>query len=129
MSRHDAKTVIWALVAGILLGVAITRSVRGVFRHGGLEQRHQRMADRLSRKLDLSAEQRAQLGKVLDAKRQKMHAMHAEFQPRFEEIRASTSVEIRKLLNADQQAKFDRIEAHWKAKLDKRAMKEKDGKK
>lgn len=105
--------VLWALVAGALLGVILARALPGP-RLLSAEKRHHRLTERLSRKLALSAEQKERLKAVLEAKRVKMRALHDEFEPKFEELRESTRLEIRGLLDAEQQAKFDRIEANWR---------------
>lgn len=112
-------SVLWALVAGALLGVILARALPGP-RLLSPEKRHHRMTEKLSRKLGLSAEQKERLKAVLEAKRVKMRALRDEFEPKFEDLRESTRLEIRGLLDAEQQAKFDRIEANWRKRDERR---------
>lgn len=114
----DWKAVLWALVAGILLGVAFTRALSSP-RNFSPERRHGRMAEMMSRKLKLSPEQKVELRRILDAKRQRMHAMRSEVEPKFEELRESTRLEIRAVLTPEQREKLDRLEAKWRKRREK----------
>lgn len=120
----DWKAVLWALVAGILLGVAVTRVVHS--RRGfSPERRHGRMAEMMGRKLKLSPEQKEKLREILKAKREKMRAMRSEMEPKLDELRQSTRLEIRAILTPEQQEKFDRLEEKWRKRQEK--MRERAG--
>ena len=112
------KQMVVAFVLGGCVGFAVARVCPfGRFpHHRGGGHFEQRLLDRFSSKLQLTSEQRTQVATILEAKRQKMDALRAEIKPRFEEIRTSTSGEIRQLLNPDQQQRFDAMEAEWAAK-------------
>ena len=109
------KQLVIALVLGGGVGFAAARICPfGKFPHhrrGG--QFEQRLLDRFSSTLHLAPEQRAHVATILEAKRQKIDALRAEIRPRFEEIRTSTSGEIRQLLSPNQQQRFDVMEAEW----------------
>ncbi|MBI3996967.1 MAG: periplasmic heavy metal sensor [Candidatus Omnitrophica bacterium] len=112
------KQILVAFVLGGCVGVAVTWGCapRMFHRHAGKGQFQQRLLDRFSSKLQLTPEQRTQVAAILDTKRQKMDALRAEIRPRVEELRASTSADIRRLLTPDQQQRFDVMEKEWSAK-------------
>ncbi len=113
------KQIVIAFVLGGCVGFAAAQVCPfGRFHHHrwGGGRFEQQLLDRFSSKLNLTSEQRGQVATILEAKRQKMDALRAEIKPRFEEIRTSTSAEIRQLLTADQQRRFDVMEAEWAAK-------------
>ena len=112
------KQVVIAFMLGGCVGFAVAKSCgpRMFHRHGDGTHFQQRLLDRFSSKLQLTPEQRTQVAAILEAKRQKMDALRAEIKPRFEEIRISTSGEIRQLLNPDQQPRFDAMETEWAAR-------------
>ena len=112
------KQIVIALALGGCVGLAAARVcpfLRSSHHHGG-GKFEQRLLDRFSSKLHLTPEQRTQVAAILEVKRSKMDALRTEIKPRFEEIRTSTSAEIRQLLNPDQQQRFDTMEAEWAAK-------------
>ena len=78
-----------------------------------------RMVEHLSRDLHLTAEQKKQVADIFEAKRPQILALQAEVRPKFEALRDSTQAEIRKLLNPDQQKKFDEINAKMEEKRKK----------
>ena len=104
------------IVAGAVLGGAMARC--HWHRFGREEGQYNRLLERFSSKLDLTAEQKTQVAAILETKRQKIKALRSEIHPKFEEIRYSTNEEIRKLLAPRQQEKFDKLrsewESHWK---------------
>ncbi len=67
------------------------------------------LLERLSRDLDLSADQRAQLDVVLHASRDRVEQFQREVRGRFDDEQRSLHQEIRKILTPDQQARFDRF--------------------
>jgi Spy/CpxP family protein refolding chaperone len=73
-------------------------------------RRFDRMMDRFNERLDLTPEQRDKVGAIFRAKREKIDALRAEVEPRFEEIRRNASQEIRQLLTPEQQARFEKME-------------------
>jgi Spy/CpxP family protein refolding chaperone len=71
---------------------------------------------RFSSQLKLTPEQRTQVAAILEAKRLKIDAFRAEMKPKFEEIRTSTSAEIRQILTPEQQRRFDEMNAEFEAR-------------
>ena len=117
------RVAAFACLASLTLGAgAGWWAGRDLFpRRWSWEQRYQRMWERFSSQLKLTAEQRDQVKVLLEAKRQKMSALRVETRPRYEEIRRSTQAEIRRMLSPEQQKKFDRMEMEWQARRAKRS--------
>ncbi|MBI5201281.1 MAG: hypothetical protein HY925_06820 [Elusimicrobia bacterium] len=108
--RTDPKPLAAVLAVGIVLGAGLMRVVdRRPFGRG-------RMVQHLARRLHLSEGQRKDVEKIVEDKRRKLDALRDELHPRFEDIRESARVEIRKLLDPVQQAEFDRMDAEFKAR-------------
>jgi hypothetical protein len=108
-----------SLLIGFALGIAFghwhaEKSFPG---HWKKEDMKQHMLERFNRDLHLSADQMKQVAVIFDAKHPQMVALHAEIRPKFEALRNETQAEIRKILNPDQQKKFDemniKMEKHW----------------
>lgn len=123
--RLDWRQVTASLLIGLVVGSALGRwthwGCRGRWDEG---KGYGRMVERFSRKLDLSPEQRARLEAILETKRLKMKALRAEVQPRFEEIRASAKDEIRAMLSPEQLPRFEKLEADWSARREKRSRRD-----
>ena len=72
----------------------------------------------LSRKLNLTPEQKSQVVAIIKAKHKKIMALKNEFKPRFKAIRNSTREEIQNLLTPEQKKKFNSMhkekQAHFK---------------
>ena len=77
-------------------------------RRGGPPSRM--LVDRLSRDLDLTADQRTKVEEVLTARRSTMEALQRDVRSRFEAEQRSLRDEIRKVLTPEQQVKFDKNE-------------------
>ncbi|OGW79247.1 MAG: hypothetical protein A3G33_00155 [Omnitrophica bacterium RIFCSPLOWO2_12_FULL_44_17] len=112
--------IIISLLIGIALGMTFGQSHfggrgRGHWKKEGMKQY---MLERFSKELHLSAEQKNQVSAIFEKRHPQMLALQAEMRPKFETLRNATDAEIRALLNADQQKKFDEIhakmEARWK---------------
>lgn len=114
------KQILVAFALGAVVGMVVSRSLsRDFHHHWGDGQFQARMLQRFSAKLKLTPEQRAQVAKIFEEKRQKIEALRAEVRPKFEDIRTATSAEIRRLLSPDQQKQFDAMEAEWNARRQK----------
>lgn len=95
-----------ALVLGGALGGAGARWLaddscdRG--RRGGADA----YIERLEHELDLTPEQRARVGDVLERQRERMAALWREMRPRADEVRTATRREVNALLTPEQQARY-----------------------
>lgn len=116
----------WHLIAiGLLIGFALGTFYgphlcgnRAPWKHSGSMREH--MLKRFSSELHLTPEQKEKVGAIFDAKHPQMLALHAEIKPKFEALRQSTKQEIRAVLNADQQQKFDELNAKMEERWKKR---------
>ena len=115
----DYKRILWSLVVGFLVGAALARWA-GVGRHPSPADRERRMFEHVSAKLELTPGQQHRLQSILEEKRRRIDSLREEFRPRFEGIHQSMRTEIRQMLDAKQQARFDEMEKEWQAKRMKR---------
>ena len=112
--------IVISLLVGFAIGTAFGQwhAKEHFHEHWKKGSMRQHMLERFNRKLHLTEDQKQQVSKIFDAKHPQMVALQAEMKPKFEALRNSTQVEIRKVLNPDQQAKFDEMnsekEKHWK---------------
>jgi Spy/CpxP family protein refolding chaperone len=67
-----------------------------------------RLLDRLERDLDLTAEQKATLEPILNARRKRLEDVHESVVARAEQEQRELQAEIRKVLTPEQQKRFDR---------------------
>ncbi len=112
--------VVIALLIGVIVGMGVNRFEAQEFyprtKHSG--KMKERMIERLSSKLDLSAEQKTKVMAIFEAQKPKMMALEKEMHPKFEALRTETDQEIKKVLTPEQQKKFDQVkakmEARWK---------------
>ncbi len=111
--------LLMAFFLGAVVGVVGARwsAWHGPHRHWEGKQAQSRMLKQFSSKLHLTSDQRTQVAAILEAKHQKIEALRTEIRPRFEEIRASTSAEIRQRLTPEQQQRFDVMETAWRQKM------------
>lgn len=115
--KLEWKQILIAAFAGWVIGAAVGWSAfqyqyRDLLRDG---DRYSQMLERFSAKLGLSPEQKTKIQELLESKRQKIKVLRAEVHPKFEEIRNATREEIRQLLTAEQQEKFDAMQSDWES--------------
>jgi len=107
-NRKAALLVAVVFLLGIVLGGLVThlwgeRMVRQY------NERHHReeVVRRLTRTLDLSAEQQKQLGAILDDTSGKYHALYEKHRPEYEEVRHEARAHIRAILTPEQFPRFE----------------------
>lgn len=115
--RTPWKEVVIALLVGLTVGwFAAAR-----FAHESRPSwKHEKLIDKFSRELELDADQKAKIEKILELKREQFTALRNEVKPRFEQIRNASKTEIQKLLTPLQQQKFGALEARWEERREKR---------
>jgi len=101
--------VVVAFIAGILAGVAgdhlyLIKSGRLFPRHGRFAT--DRMTERLTKELDLSAQQKTQVQQIIERHRAKIDATMASVRPQVRQELDATNAEIEKVLTAEQKTKF-----------------------
>ncbi len=121
LRKANGNQIVICLLIGFAVGVLYGQwHAREHFhehwkKEGGMRQH---MLERFNKELHLTEDQKKQVAEIFDAKHPKMLALQTEMKPRFEALRNETQVEIRKILNPDQQKKFDemnaKMEERWK---------------
>jgi Spy/CpxP family protein refolding chaperone len=114
--------VLSAFLIGCLLGTLFgIRHEKKVFHqfwdHG---PNTQKVLSKLSKKLDLSAQQEDQVHALLEEKRQKLMSLHQEMTAQFDAIRLSMRSDMMKILSPDQQKKFIEMTQRWDERRKKR---------
>jgi len=119
----------WKAIAGVclifILGGAAGSLGTAIIIHkriqhylqGGPQAMNELIAKRLTRRLDLNADQQAKLKSLLDESRDKIKDARREIQPQVVQIISEYKGKIRDILTPDQQKKFDDIVAANKGRL------------
>ncbi len=115
--------VVISLLIGFTLGMTFGQwhaheSFRSHWKHGSMRQH---MLEKFSKELHLTADQKTKVAAIFEAKHPEMAALQEEMRPKFEALRQSTQAEVRKVLNPDQQKKFDEMNAERKERWKERA--------
>jgi len=100
-------------ILGSFTGGAITGAVAGFYRgmsHADRNAPRDKM-EKLRRDLSLTDDQVKSVGAILDETKNEYKALRTELKPRFEEPRQKARAQIRALLSAEQQQKFDAMVA------------------
>jgi hypothetical protein len=105
-----------AFIAGGALGFSADRAMRG--RHGHEMRGPRAYRQRLAEELSLTAQQRTSVDSLLEQKHRQIVALYKPVKPQLDSIATlarvvgdSTHAQIKRLLNADQQAKLDKMRA------------------
>lgn len=102
--------VVVAFIAGILVGVAGDHLY--LIKSGRLSPRHtsrfasDRMAERLTKELDLSPQQKTQVQQIIERHRAKIDATMASVRPQVRQELDATNAEIETVLTPEQKTKF-----------------------
>ncbi len=120
-------TVAGALALGSLTAHAEDEGKRwhggGGGGHGGMHQGM--MLEHLTKTLDLTPQQQAQIAPIVEQARPQMKAIHEEAMQKAHAVIENTANQIRPLLTPQQQSKFDALKkAHEDMKTARRAMHE-----
>jgi Spy/CpxP family protein refolding chaperone len=78
------------------------------------------LLERLTRELDLTADQQTRIEAALTASRARLDTLQRDVHDRFETEQRSLRDEIRKILSPQQQDKFDRMEKEGRGRFGKR---------
>jgi Spy/CpxP family protein refolding chaperone len=117
--RLQWRQILISALVGFALGAVSVAWYLEYRDTGGGEDHYSRMQERFSSRLDLTPEQKQQIGAILEDMRQKVSALRTEIRPRFEEIRRAVREEIRSLLTPEQQKKFDAMQSEWESRRKK----------
>lgn len=113
-----------AFITGGALGFTADRVLSG---ERGRERAPGSYSQRLARELDLNAQQQASIDSLMEQKRNQIVALYRPVRPQLDSLAVaarvisdSTHAQIKRLLDAGQQEKIDRIRAANKRDLDRR---------
>lgn len=125
---NDKGKIVRSFILGFVLGGALVYTGIHFYRHYCKGQilwgRHHRfdskkMLEKLSKELDLNANQRAQVEKILESNLPKFKELKESVRPKFDAIRESIQKEIRALLNPEQQIKFNKLVEDFEKRREK----------
>jgi Spy/CpxP family protein refolding chaperone len=122
------KTPFREIIVALLIGAAVGwfAAVRFAPERPHPRMQKGQMLERFSRDLNLTPDQKTQIGRIFEARQAQFAALKSEMRPKSEEIRSASRAEIKKILTAEQQEAFDRLEAKSDAlRKEKRARWEK----
>ena len=107
------------LIMGWFLGAASGLLFMHYYAHSSAmhERRAHHMRERFLRDLKASPEQKVKIESIIQESRKKLETIFAETRPRVDAVRQGTRLQIRALLNADQQARFDQLDAKMEKKF------------
>ena len=105
-SKLIALTIAGALTLGTI-GLYADENGKGERPFGHHGGGHGFGIEHLTKELDLTADQQAKIQPIIDAAKPQIKAIHEEAMQKIKAIMESTGAQIRPLLNAQQQAKFD----------------------
>jgi hypothetical protein len=109
--RHVLCGVLVGCIIGALAGATLQRSASRRFWRQGPNP--ERIAQRLSKKLALDADQQKAVREIVEARHAKIMALRQETDAKFGEMRQAMHEDIRKVLRPDQQSKLDELAARW----------------
>lgn len=112
MGTNDLKLKVRLVILGVFLlgGVCGALGMRLYYSRTHAPSRESRsVSDRLKHDLSLSAEQTAALEKILENSSVEYRKIYDQIRPQMENARMNTRQQIRVLLSADQQKKFDQF--------------------
>ncbi len=114
-----------AFIAGGALGFSADRAIRGG--HGRDMRGPQAYRQRLGEELSLTSQQRRSVDSLLEQKHRQIVALYKPLKPQLDSIAIlahvvgdSTHAQIKRLLNPDQQVKFDAMRAAARKELAER---------
>lgn len=107
-------------VVGGAVGFGVYHTRFGDWRSpGGAAGFQERVLSRLTKELDLRQEQQQKVEAVLEEARQEFAKLREEIGPKFRDIRTRTRDNIRAVLNAAQQVKFDKVAQEWERRAER----------
>jgi Spy/CpxP family protein refolding chaperone len=114
-----------SLIAGALLGVVLSHrqgppeygQIPGRFMQGQTLRHDEGPLEKLSQILNLSADQKVKLDKILKESRQEVMQIQHRTEETFMEIKKKTDAKIREILTLQQQVKFDSLESDLQQRI------------
>lgn len=124
--RREVKVIVFCLVFALgvatgAVGLRVYEWSYGASVAGGWGRFDRaRYVSRLTRDLQLTAEQRQQLDRILDDTRAEFVKVRETIRPQIQEIKGQARGRIREMLNPDQQERFEAFLKEWDAEKQSR---------
>ncbi len=117
MQRSKSLALMF-LLGAVLVGGVLGFTADRVFAGGDACPRRDRQAarERFAAELGLSAEQRAMVDTLLDAKHKQMAEVMAPIRPRLDSISVTTRDQIARILTPEQRPRFERMHEEMKSR-------------
>lgn len=107
-------------VVGGAVGFGVYHTRFGDWRPpGGAARAQDRILSRLTNDLGLSPEQRQKVEGILEESRRGFVMLREEIGPKFRDLRNQAAERIRAVLDAAQQAKFDKLAQEWERRAER----------
>ena len=107
-------------VVGGAVGFGVYHTRFGEWRApGGAARFQERVLSRLTKELGLRSEQRQKVEAVLEETSQEFAKLREEIGPKFRDLRNGAQERIRAVLDATQQAKFDKLAQEWERRAER----------
>ena len=125
------KLITLTTAAALALGTAVTLNAHPRGEHGGGHGGHRKMfrmgmaLEHLTKELELTDAQKTQVQPIVDQAKPQLRQIHQEAMEKSKAVMETTAAQIRPLLTAEQQKKFDAMRAaHQKMREGMREMHE-----
>ena len=106
----------WIGVVALLVIVVSAVAYAGGGKREEMSNKVQSELKKIDKRLKLNADQKTQIGSLLDEQADKLDALYAEVQPREDAIVTEYRGKIRNVLTPAQQTEWDKIKAEYKQK-------------
>ncbi len=109
--RQAVAILMLVFLLGLVSGILISAVAERTFASRNWSRSYHKDIDleELSHRLELSAEQKEALAKILERSRQRFVELRAEFKPKVKAIKEQTRAEILQILNDEQKAEFQQL--------------------
>lgn len=119
------KLITLTTAAALALGTAVTMNAHPVGKGGRGGHRKMMRIEHLTKELELTEAQKAQVQPIVDQAKPQLRQIHQEAMEKSKAVMETAAAQIRPLLTAQQQTKFDGMRAaHEKMRQARRELRE-----
>ncbi|MHB8174461.1 MAG: periplasmic heavy metal sensor [Nitrospirota bacterium] len=111
--------IIFIFLLGAIAGGIISSAVYRHRQPWGKPHSREQVVRKLSHKLNLDANQRAQVEAIVNDAHNQMRDMRRAVQPKIDSILTDAQAKIRAVLRTDQKQEFNKLVARWKERREK----------
>ena len=117
----NKKYIAVTLIIGWFLGAASGLLLSHLCHMQGWHWEHgHHMRDRLYKEINLTPEQKTRVDAIFKTTHQKIQQVFSNTRSQMEAVRKDTRSQIRQLLTPEQQGAFDKLDAEWEARFQKK---------